>query len=84
MGKEVILAIFHISVALAAETEFQRRIIQIRASAHRTLMLVERSTVPTHLRRLRLCAKITPALILGGRYPVIIPCGKEKQEKIHQ
>ena len=59
MGKEVFLAIL-----LGAKPEFQIRIVQIRASAHRTFMLVKRSVRAAHLRRGRLRTKIALALDL--------------------
>ena len=64
MGKEVFLAILHISVTLGAKPEFQIRIVQIRASAHRTFMLVKRSVRAAHLRRGCLRTKIALALDL--------------------
>ena len=56
VGKQMILAIFIIAIALRAEPELQIRIIQLRPAAYRTAMFGDHC-ICTSFGILRLCAR---------------------------
>lgn len=79
MGKQMILTIFVIAIALGAETEFQVWIIQLGSSADCTFMLCHHAASPRFLH-LRL-KYLLPVNFLRG-YPSVISGRQEENQEI--
>ena len=78
MGKQMVLTIFIIAVALGTETEFQLRIGLFRSSANRTFM------TGNPRRMVHFPSKLLPLLhLLGAHSDAVFGC-KVKHQEIEQ
>ena len=75
MGKQMLLAILIIAVALGAKTEFQRGVRLLRLTADRTFMLRDTGTGIASDLTLKLCA----AFHLFRRQMMLYPKVKEQE-----
>ena len=81
MCEQMILTVFVIALALGAETEFQRRIVEFRPAADSTLVL---RTARISLRSAHVCLELLPSVHLVRRIALEVSGGEEENNKVEE
>ena len=81
MCEQMILTVFVIALALGAETEFQRRIVEFRPAADSTLVLraARISLWSAHIR-----LELLPSVHLVRRIALEVSGGEEENNKVEE